>query len=69
MMARFKVTRVWAIGAQSHAELKGDDGFVSLHRPASDNVMKGQEFILQSVDVAEEVPIMDFSYRRIIKVK
>jgi hypothetical protein len=68
MVSKFKVTRVWTIGAQSHAELKGDDGFVSLHRPAGDNLTEGQEFILQSVEVAEEVRIWDFNYRRKIKV-
>jgi hypothetical protein len=59
---------VWTIKGQSHAELKGDDGFVSLHRPAGDNLTEGQEFILQTVEAAEEVRILDLNVLRIIKV-
>jgi hypothetical protein len=67
-MARFKVTRVWTIKGQSHAELKGDDGFVSLHRPASDNLTEGQEFILQSVEAVEEVSLMERNTTGIIRL-
>jgi hypothetical protein len=72
ILARFTVADVGPpVDGQKYVYLKSEDDYVylSFRRPASDNVMKGQEFILQSVDVAEEVPIpiMDFSNRRKFK--
>lgn len=56
MKLRFTVARVFTSKGQLHAELKGDDDrFISFHGAASDNVTKGQEFILQSVEAAKQV--------------
>ena len=46
MVSEFKVTRVWTIDGQQHAEQKGKDGFVSYHRLSSDNLIVGETFTL-----------------------
>lgn len=50
MESEFKVTRVWIIGENSHAELKGPDGFVSLHLKADAGLFVGQNFKLTAED-------------------
>jgi hypothetical protein len=65
MRARYKVTGVETINGQSHAELTSyDGGYILFYRPASDNVTKGQEFIFQSVEAAEEVQLLNLNTRR-----
>jgi hypothetical protein len=69
IVARFKITRVWTINGQSHAELKGDDGSISFHRPASDNLTEGQEFVLRSVEAAKQVPLLNLNQKRLITLE
>jgi hypothetical protein len=72
ILARFTVTDVGPIvDGQSDVELRSDDDdfYISFRRPASDNVMKGQEFILQSFEVAREVPVTKRDTSHIINLE
>jgi N-acetylmuramoyl-L-alanine amidase len=57
MVSRFTVTRAWTSNGTPHANLKGENGFVSVHGNATANATKGQEVFVNFVDATEkEVP-------------
>jgi hypothetical protein len=54
MISKFVVTRVWTSNGTPHADLKGENGFVSVHGNASVNAAVGQEVIVNFIDAAEK---------------